>query len=457
MYKHNIETLIKHNFVPPQIYTYPPRREMQYQGLYHDINSLWYNNDMSDDLGVYFHIPFWKCKCIYCNLYAFEYDAPLIVDRYIDALCQHLKMHLGILKHSHIRSIHFGGGDPLLMETVHFERIIDILNTELPYLELSDIEFSVESTPMSVICAYEKNMIQDIIKLGVNRINIGAPPIIYNKRGEVRRLYEEKLTYKAIAILKKYNVRNISIDLMLGIENDTLEDWINTIKNISELLPDTVSYLPLTVRNDSIFGKDKNISLMTSNKYYQWYDAGVEILTDAGYCQQTSNRFVINTGGNYQEDSHFLLGSILGIGAGARSYNSVRDYAINLGYEGVSSIEKYIFAINEGRLMDFVYYSSQFSKEDLLRKKLILSYNGITKKEVFLIQNERLSNQIIQYLNWLVYHGFCCKNDNIYYFTKLGMKYHDLICLNFYSDGARAADPILWSSIEQIEGGISDD
>lgn len=448
MRKIQIENLIKNNFTPPQIYTYPPRGTLKYQNVYNEINDLWQECDLSDGLGIYFHIPFWKYKCIFCNLYAFEYNEQAIVDRYIDAVCGHMKMHLEILKQVKISTIHFGGGDPLLIGTSYLKRIINLLNDELPTMDLSNIELSVETTPFSVIQAEENNEIQELKSIGVNRINIGAPPLMYSSEGDIHRVYGESLTYKAIALLKKYRFHNISVDLMLGIENETINDWINTVEIVCRLQPDTISYLPLTVRSDSLFGKDQGISIRTSKKYYEWYDKGVKILLNAGYHQENATRFALDSGGNLQEDNHFSLKPILGLGAGARSYSSRRDYVINPGDNGLRSVEKYIKAINEGTLMNYVYYSAVFSNDELFRKKLILNCYGIHKREFFDTENKY---QLVKTIKRLVDKGFCYENDNVYFYSFLGLKYHDLICLQFYSDKSRDADPALWASVEEAE------
>lgn len=449
MQRINFDKLMCERFVPPQIYTYPPRKTLNNQGIFNDINSLWNDSRLSNEIGIYIHIPFWKYKCVYCNLYAFEYDNEFIVNMYVNALCTQLMDHMDVLRRRKITTIHFGGGDPLLIGFKYINQIIEVLDSELREWRSELVEFSIESTPLSVIQAAERNNICKLKNLGVNRINIGAPPLGYNNNGIVQRVYEERLTYEAIKILKKFGIKNVSIDLMVGIENETINNWTHTINKICELHPDTVSYLPLTVRSDSHFGKDQNISLMTSNDYYEWYDAGKEILLHYDYKQQNSTRFALETGGNIQEDKHFSLGSILGIGAGARSYNIIADYVINPGIDGVESIKRYIQLRNENKIMDIVYYSSIFPEEELIRKKLILNYGGVSKEELSKINDEELLQKIVENLKELVNSNYYYNKNNMYYFTELGMKYHDLICLIYYSDRSRDSDPELWLSIRE--------
>lgn len=447
MQKLNVEKLVSVGCIPPQIYTYPPRKVLINQGGFDNINSLWNNSALPNELGLYFHFPFWKYKCVYCNLYAFECEDESLIEMYVETLCQQLMEHLEVLKCKKITTLHFGGGDPLLLGFQCLKKIIELLDSILPGWNEEVLEFSVESTPYSVIKAEKNDDITKLMQLGVNRINISAAPYIYNNVGIVQRVYEETLVYDAINILKHHSINNVSIDLILGIDIESITDWINSINKICKLQPNTITFLPLTVRRDSKYGQDKDISLLTTNNYYNWYDAGKEILHGFGYKQQTSTRFVIEDGGNLQEDKHFSLGSILGIGAGARSYNVVADYFINPEYSGVESIRKYILLMREHKLMEIVYFSDVFSKVELLRKRLVLDYSGISKEDVLKINNDTESKKILQFFQNLIKCNYYYIEDDTCYFTELGMKYHDLICLAYYSDCSKESDPDLWQSI----------
>ena len=56
--------------------------------------------------GLYFHIPFCKSKCPYCDFYSVKYDEELAV-RYTDEIIQIMKQYQGSFD-----TVYFGGGTP---------------------------------------------------------------------------------------------------------------------------------------------------------------------------------------------------------------------------------------------------------------------------------------------------------------------------------------------------------
>lgn len=444
----NIEKLSEENFVPPNIYTYPPRKTFVNKNTYSCVNNVWKASE-NKELGLYIHIPFWKYKCAYCNLYAFEIcdmsENDLLIDKYIQALSNQLRFHSSVFSNFKISSIHFGGGDPLLLGSKLFESIIITLDEIIPRWKKTVEEFSVESTPYSVI-ALKKNELKKIVNFGVNRINIGAPPLKCDNE-EIKRVYDEALTFNAIRVLRENGVEHISVDVMMGMMNESKEDWINSIKNIALLKPNTISFLPLTIRYDSSYGKTHNIKLKTSTKYYEWYDLGRKVLLNQNYYQQTNIRFVNDYGGNKQEDLHYSLGSIIGIGAGARSYNDVVDYLIESPKNGLEGVKEYIEAINNNSINEIIKYSFIFNEEEKIRQYLILNYNGFSLDKILSLKDKNFSNDILNFIAYLMRKGYLFY-DKKYYFTDTGIKYHDLIALCFYSDTAKMSDPALWEDIK---------
>ena len=444
----DIQKLLDCNFVPPHIYTYPPRKTFVNKDIFSRVNEVWESPDVQNELGLYVHIPFWKYKCVYCNLYAFEYDEQndSLVDQYIHAICTQLRFHSSIFPQYKITSIQFGGGDPLLFGSKLLKMFIQTLDGVVPNWRETVTEFSVESTPFSVIQLNE-SAIRDIIQMGVNRINIGASPLMYDTNGTVKRVYDESCTYQAIQILQRASLKNISIDLMLGIHGELQEDWIDTMTRTVLLRPHTISFLPLTIRSDSLYGKDHRIGLMTSENYYEWYDIGKKILIDNGYKQQTVTRFVCDGGGNKQEDLHYSSGHIIGIGAGARSYNTIVDYFVSPEPFGMQGIQAYIKSMNLGDMDKMIRYSYLYTEEEKIRKSIVLSYNGFCLKDILKLPQKQVSKQIIDELNCLLERGFLYPHGDKYYFTEAGLKYHDIISLAFYSAAAINADCELWKQI----------
>ena len=449
MRKLDIFKLLDSDFVPAHIYTYPPRHSYKYKKVYSDINQLWKEHMVSQEIGIYIHVPFWEKKCIYCNLYAFEYRQNIdIIESYIQAICKQLEMHTEILQKYQIKTLSFGGGDPLHVGDRLFIDVFKVLDAIKPKWREDIKEISIETTPASVNEAEKSGVLFRIIQCGINRINIGAPPLHYVGDALIEHIYPEDWTFFALEILNMYKIDNISIDVMTGLETETEEKWKYKIDNILKYSPNTISFLPLTIRNDSKYGKDKNIGLYTANSYYRLYDLARNQILKEGYQQRNTIRFTRQNGGYIQEDQHYNMGTILGVGVGSRSYNMIRDYAIIPDEGGIEGVWGYINSINQGRLDEYLQYSFLYNDEERLRKKLILSYSGITVSEICSLENSKIAQSIISILEKLEDFGYLTRDDNVFYYTEKGMKYHDIIVLSFYSEEALQADSVLWKLIK---------
>ena len=72
--------------------------------------------------GIYIHIPFCKTRCIYCDFYSTTRSE--LKQRYIQALCQELRMRKDYLKGEAIETIYFGGGTPSQLAEEDFRQVL---------------------------------------------------------------------------------------------------------------------------------------------------------------------------------------------------------------------------------------------------------------------------------------------------------------------------------------------
>ena len=83
--------------------------------------------------GIYFHIPFCKQKCSYCDFYSTR-DSNGILDL-VKSEMKELVLRRDYLRNDLIETIYFGGGTPSLIETSDIEKIIILTEGK------TDVEF----------------------------------------------------------------------------------------------------------------------------------------------------------------------------------------------------------------------------------------------------------------------------------------------------------------------------
>ena len=125
------------------------------------------NNERS---GLYFHIPFCKSKCPYCDFYSVKFDEAS-AQQYVQEICDEIKQYQGIFD-----TVYFGGGTPSILPPELIGKILDCARAQF---EISDdAEITVECNP-------SKDLSEDFKKYasyGVNRISVGMQSAVDSER-----------------------------------------------------------------------------------------------------------------------------------------------------------------------------------------------------------------------------------------------------------------------------------
>lgn len=437
MSKYNLDILeaIKNREIPPYPYAYPLRST--HRALENDMAEydIWerekeYCNDI---INLYIHFPFCKYKCGFCNLYSIANNGVELQNAYIDALCKQITNYKSIIGERKIKTIFFGGGTPMLISNENFLKIISTL-TDVSTNWRNDVEeFCIEASPDSILESNKTGKLKLLIENGIDRINLGIQSFHRNDIKTIGRNYEDNVNYKAINILKEYNLKNISTDLIAGFNGQTKEVWIDSIDRMTKLRPQTISIYCLRVRPDSKFGREGSHDYKSDSSYYDWYEDAREIILTNGYEQETNVRFKIpGRGGYIQQYYQFNCKPILGIGAGARSYTSVADYIIGgSSTPHESQIHDYIKNINNNKLKITAAYL--LDDEERARRKLTLNLYKFDLGAFNKQYGERFNWIFVEKFKLLLDNGLLQGTDGIYSLTKEGYKYRDIISWSFFS------------------------
>ena len=190
------------------------------------------------ELGIYVHIPFCKQKCSYCDFISYS-NKKNLVEEYVEALKQEIKD--GATNEYEISTIYIGGGTPSYIESKH---IVEILETIKQNYNVSNTaEITIEVNPGTAT----KEKLENYVEVGINRISIGLQTCNDNLLKIIGRIhsYEEfSNTYK---LAQEAGFKNINVDLMIGLPNQTLEDVKDSLEKIISLEPQHISVYSLIV------------------------------------------------------------------------------------------------------------------------------------------------------------------------------------------------------------------
>lgn len=190
---------------------------------------------------LYIHIPFCQQICAYCDFCKVFYN-----EKQVDDYLAVLKSELQALKITEpLKTIYIGGGTPSSLNDEQLEWLMDIIK---PYQSDVTKEVTIEVNPESM--DYYK---LDILKKGgITRLSIGVETFNDKLLKGINRQHNCSQVERIIRYARKLNFENISIDLMYGLPNQTIEDIKQDLKIVEKLQLQHVSYYSLILEDHTV-------------------------------------------------------------------------------------------------------------------------------------------------------------------------------------------------------------
>ncbi len=318
--------------------------------------------------GIYIHIPFCISKCPYCDFYSFKADENQ-KDSYLNAVLLHLERYKNKLTDT-VDTIYFGGGTPSVFGGERIAKIIRFIKEN--YKVSKEAEITVECNPSSVTGEFAFI----IKKAGVNRISMGMQSAVTKERLALGRSSDKEKIKKCISIFKGEGIDNISLDLMLGVPNQTIKSLDESIDFLVSCGIKHISAYMLKIEQGTAYHLYQNVlNLPDEDDTCEMYLHTVKRLTENGFSQYEISNFCINGFESKHNLHYWHCDEYLGIGPSAHSFLNGKRFYYERDFESFlqlcrpiadtdgGSEEEYIMLalrLNEG-LSDKKYYE-RFSK-----------------------------------------------------------------------------------------------
>lgn len=305
---------------------------------------------------IYIHVPFCIKKCHYCSFYSLPYTKEN-VEQYLSALKKEIRYY-----HSMFRikpeTLYLGGGTPSLLSP---DQIYDLSKE----FDLSDIkEFTIEVNPGTIKADYA----QEYLALGINRISIGVQSFNEQILDYLGRIHTQSDALHTIEMFKKNGFKNISIDLIYGIKDQKVEDFLDTIRQFLSLKLHHLSFYGLTLEEDVFLYKD--ISLLPPEEtIVESYTQAVDLLKQNGFQQYEISNFSLPGYESKHNLSYWTGKSYLGCGPSAAGY--VRDFR----YVNDSDLDIYV-----KKTIQELYFSEKIDLSDIdLKNEYLITRLRLTE------------------------------------------------------------------------------
>lgn len=292
--------------------------------------------------GIYIHIPFCHNRCLYCNFYS-TVGLQHWHSRYMNAIDRELRMRSEYINKECVRTIYIGGGTPSTLHPTLLKQLASSIK-DVYHLQAADIkEFTMECNPDDITEYYVK----EIVSIGINRVSLGVQSFSDDRLRFLGRRHNAQQVHDAVQILRKFQIKNISIDLIFGFPNESINEWEYDIDNAIELDVEHISAYSLMYENGTALHKmlkDGVITECDEAVSKNMYDMLIDRLCKAGYEQYEISNFAKPNYRSLHNSGYWNDSKYLGIGAAAHSYNG------NSRQWNVSNIDKYIKDIENGQI-----------------------------------------------------------------------------------------------------------
>lgn len=307
--------------------------------------------------GLYIHIPFCASRCIYCGFYSTT--SLKLRQQYVDAVCREmiLRSERSEVRGERVDTVYLGGGTPSQLTTDQLHQLFLYINKvyQLPSSlgeAEGEAEITIEMNPDDVTAEYAAVLSQ----VGINRVSMGAQTFDDERLRFLHRRHTASQVRQAVDILRKDGIRNISVDLMYGFPDETLDDWQRDIDAALALDVEHISAYCLMIEENTPLWKWINENgewRMDEELERQMYEMLIDKLTAAGYEHYEISNFAKPGYRSRHNSSYWQDIPYIGLGAAAHSYTVLEgspSERTTVRSWNVADIQQYIKVIERGEL-----------------------------------------------------------------------------------------------------------
>lgn len=270
-------------------------------------------------IGLYLHVPFCEKKCPYCDFYSVHASEDSL-NLYTDCMIDRLKYNSDRIKRP-ADTLYFGGGTPGLLGG---ERVARLIGQAVACFGLDGAEITAEVNPGVDLTGF----LQGFRAAGGNRLSIGMQSADDRELERLGRRHTVAQAAEAVAAARKAGIENISLDLMLGIEGQTVESARRSAAFCAELgVPHVSAYLLKIEPRTAFYQRREQLQLPDEDETCSLYEAACEELERHGLMQYEISNFARPGFESRHNLKYWHCEEYLGLGPAAHSFlNGKRFY-----------------------------------------------------------------------------------------------------------------------------------
>lgn len=370
------------------------------------------------ELSLYIHIPFCKQKCFYCDFPSYA-SIDYLREDYVNALCKEIEEKVIDYK---IKSIFIGGGTPSYLETKEIAKLLKTISK----LDLEEgLEFTMECNPG----ALEEEKLRTMIEGGVNRISMGLQAVQNSLLKDIGRIHTFKEFTENFNLARKVGFKNINVDLMFGLPNQSFDEWKESLETIASLNPEHISAYSLIVEEGTPFYKlwERNRLILPSEEdERRMYSETKDILKVKGYHQYEISNYSKEGYECYHNKVYWKSMNYLGVGSASTSFIDGKRI------KNIENVKAYIDRIMDDK--SIVLEENENSKEDNIEEFIFMGLRmieGISKEEFKSRFKVDIYEMYSKEIKKNIENGLLLEVDDRLKLTERGIEFSNLVMSDF--------------------------
>lgn len=264
---------------------------------------------------LYVHIPFCVKKCGYCDFLSFPGSCKEERTSYVEALLREIESYAPMKeKFPSVSSVFIGGGTPSILEGEDMIRIIGGIRGVFTVEE--EAEITCECNPGTVTLEKAKAFRE----AGINRISVGVQSFDNELLKKLGRIHDRSQALRAMEIFREAGFENISLDLMMGLPEQSTSKYLDSIREAASLGVSHISAYSLILEEGTPFyEKMDELALPEEDEEREMYTAGRDLLEDLGYERYEISNYARKGAESRHNCGYWVRRPYLGLGLGSSS------------------------------------------------------------------------------------------------------------------------------------------
>lgn len=334
---------------------------------------------------LYFHIPFCKQKCSYCNFHfstSLKYRGEMLA-----AIKKEIELRRNELQSKQLKSLYFGGGTPSVLEVDELKMLIDEV---LKYFTFDpNIEITLEANPDDL----DSEFLKELRTTEINRLSIGTQSFFDDDLVLMNRAHSASEAESSIKRAQDFGFENLSIDLIYGSPTSDFSLWKQSLNKAVALAVPHISAYALTVEPKTALNQwiaqnkiqPPKESEQTDDFYYM-----SDFLKRNGFQHYEISNFAKSGFESKHNTAYWQYREYLGIGPSAHSYDGRSERSWN-----VANNQKYINALSQNVLAKETEFLSEKDRFNEMLMIGLRTAKGVDLKAV----KQSFNAEILAHLN----------------------------------------------------------